>query len=123
MGRWKVEGIFSKVAYHYCILRFSRKVRPAHVTKTPRARLPDFGIGSGPRHKAPTGHPQGPAVEEALDQAHAAPAVGTGPAGPVPERLFDKSELQGQGHGFEFAEAVRAALGGRPETSSGADLV
>jgi hypothetical protein len=41
----------------------------------------------------------------------------------VPERLFNKSKLQGQGHGRGFIEAVRAALGGRPEAFGGADLV
>jgi hypothetical protein len=41
----------------------------------------------------------------------------------VPQWLFNKSELQGQGHGFEFVKEVRAALGGRPETFGRADLV
>ena len=39
------------------------------------------------------------------------------------ERLVDKSELQGQGHGRGFAQKVRAALGGRPEAFGGAHLV
>ena len=39
------------------------------------------------------------------------------------QRLVNKSELQGQGHGRGFAQKVRAALGGRPEASSGAHLV
>ena len=65
VGRRKVEGIFSKVARHYDILRFSRKVRPPHVAAAPRARLPNFGVSSGPLHKTPTGHSQGHAVEEA----------------------------------------------------------
>ena len=65
VGCREVEGVLSEVARHYCILRFSRKVRPAHVTKAPRTRLPNFGVSSGPLHKTPKGHPPGPAVEEA----------------------------------------------------------
>ena len=80
VGRWTIEGIFSKVARHYCILRFSRKVRPPHVTKKASIGLPDVGICSRPLLKTPEGHPPGPAVEEAVDQAHAAPAVRTGVA-------------------------------------------
>ena len=123
MGRWKVEGVVSKVARHYRILRFSRQVRPAHVTATFGTGLPDVGTSRGPLLKTPTGHPQGFEAEEAVDQAHAAPAVGAGPARFVPQRLVDKSELQGQGHGLIIVKEVRAALGGRPEAFGRADLV
>ena len=75
MGRWTVEGVVSEVARHYGVLQFSRKVRPAHVAPTFGTGLPDVSSCSGPRHEAPTGHPQGFEAEEAVDQAHAAPAI------------------------------------------------
>ena len=123
MGDGSLEGIFSKVAHDHHLLRQSGTVRPAHVAPSPRGRLPDACIGSGPLLKTPTGHPQGPAVEEAVDQAHAAPEIREGPARFMSQRLFDKSELQGQGHGLIIVKEVRAALGGRPETFGGAHLV
>ena len=94
MGDGSLEGIFSKVAHDHHLLRQSGTVRPAHVAPSPRGRLPDACIGSGPLLKTPTGHPQGPAVEEAVDQAHAAPAARAGPARFVPEWLVNKPELQ-----------------------------
>ena len=75
LRRWvagRLKASFQR--WHATVAFFdeSGKVRPAHVAPAPRAGLPDVGVSSGPRHKARKGHPQGPAVEEALDQAHAA---------------------------------------------------